>query len=155
MSLSLDRVNSAPLLNSDFTFEFQQWVSNTVDTINEIISDIESSSITSKEVISNSVSSVVAVVNSLYIPTNAVLTSFQLPATTAEDIGSIIEIAGQGAGGWRLLTNVGQTIQIRDVGAAANTSVTSSNRYDSIKIILVAASTWITLSTQTTGFVIV
>ena len=42
MSLSLDRVNSSPLFNEEFSFEFRQWISNTVDTLNEVIGDIES-----------------------------------------------------------------------------------------------------------------
>lgn len=154
MSILLDRINSAPLWGEEFGYEFQQWISNTIDTLNENYSDIDNL-LVSQEVIANNVVGVNAVVNSLYIPTNALQTVFQLPATTNEDIGSIIEIAGQGAGGWSILTAPGQTIEIANVGATANTSVTSSSRYDSIKIILVAASTWITLSTQTTGFVIV
>lgn len=154
MSLLLDKVNTAPITNDDFSYEFKQWVANTIDTLNEVIGDIQTS-VVSTEVIGSSITSFDAVVDSTYIPTGALLTSFQLPVTTSDDIGSIIEIAGQGAGGWQLLTSPGQTIEIGDVGATANTSVTSSNRYDSIKIILVAASTWITLSTQTTGFVIV
>lgn len=154
MSLFLDKVNTAPIINDDFSYEFKQWVANTIDTLNEVIGDIQSA-LTSTEIIGASVTLFNAVVDSTYIPTGGALTSFQLPATTVDDIGSTIEIAGQGAGGWKLLTAVGQTIKVGDVGGSANTSVASSNRYDSIKIILVDANTWITLSTQTTGFVIV
>ena len=154
MSIFLDKVNTAPIVNDNFSYEFKQWVANTIDTLNEVIGDIQTA-LTSTEVIGAAVTLFNAVVDSTYIPTGVVLTSFQLPAMTSEDIGSTIEIAGQGAGGWQLLTNGVQTINIGDVGLTANTSVTSSNRYDSIKIILVDANTWITLSTQTTGFVIV
>lgn len=41
MSVFLERVNSAPLSNSGFTFEFNSWVSILVDTLNEVIANIQ------------------------------------------------------------------------------------------------------------------
>jgi hypothetical protein len=38
----LDRINSAPLDDDDFSFTFNSWISNTVDSLNEIIANIES-----------------------------------------------------------------------------------------------------------------
>lgn len=40
-NIFLERVDAAPISNSDFPFEFNQWIANTVDTLNEIISDIQ------------------------------------------------------------------------------------------------------------------
>jgi hypothetical protein len=40
-NIFLDRVDSAPISNSDFPFEFNQWLANTVDTLNEVIIDIQ------------------------------------------------------------------------------------------------------------------
>ena len=39
--LFLDKVNTVPIINTDFPYEFVQWLSNTVDTLNEVISDVE------------------------------------------------------------------------------------------------------------------
>lgn len=154
MSVVLDKVNTAPIQNDDFSYEFKQWVSNTIDTLNEVISDIEDLLI-SRETVPELIAPFAVAVNSLYIPTGTALSSFQLPVTTVDDIGSIIEIDGLGAGGWQLLTAPGQTIKVADVAASAAVSITSGSRYDSISIILVAASTWITRTSQTAGFVIV
>ncbi len=154
MSIALDRVNSAPVINDDFSYEFKQWCSNTVDTLNEVIGDIEGELI-SRETIADDVILFDAVVNSLYIPTGVALTSIQLPITTANDIGAIIQVAGEGAGGWQLLVAAGQTIEDADVGGSASVSLSSSSRYDSISIILVDATTWVVQNGRTTGFVIV
>ena len=151
MSVLLDRINSAPIANNDFPFDFNQWVANLVDTLNEIIIAIQNA-LMSTSVVSATTQNVE--INSSYIPTNAATTSFQLPDLAI--VGSRVTIAGQGAGGWSLLTGSGQTIELADGGASAATSVSSSSRYDSIEIICVLAdTTWITLSTQTTGFIIV
>lgn len=37
----LDRIDSAPLADDDFSFTFNSWISVTVDTLNENISDIQ------------------------------------------------------------------------------------------------------------------
>jgi len=41
MALFLDRIDAAPLAGNEFTFEFNQWVANTVDSLNEVINDIQ------------------------------------------------------------------------------------------------------------------
>jgi hypothetical protein len=151
MSLGLDRIDSAPISNRDFDPQFLQWIWVLVDALNENLTDIENV-VLSINPVSETTQEVA--VNSLYIPGNSALTSFYLPAEMMP--GDKVAIAGEGSGGWILLTAAGQTIQIADVGATASTSVSSSSRYDSIEIVCVVANTtWITLSTQTTGFIIV
>jgi len=41
MALFLDKIDSAPLADDDFSFSFNSWVSNTVDALNETILDIQ------------------------------------------------------------------------------------------------------------------
>lgn len=41
MAIFLERVNAAPISNSNFTFEFNSWVSVLVDTLNETIATIQ------------------------------------------------------------------------------------------------------------------
>lgn len=40
-NIFLDRVDASPISNSEFPFEFNQWLANTVDTLNEVIIDIQ------------------------------------------------------------------------------------------------------------------
>lgn len=151
MAINLDKVDAVPVLNSKFEYTFDQWLAVLVDTLNEVIIDIENLLI-SQQVVTLAAQLVTR--NSLYIPTNVLLTVFTLPDLCQQ--GDKVTIAGFGAGGWQLLTGTGQTIEIADVGASAGTSVSSSSRYDSIELICVENNkTWITLSTQTVGFVIV
>jgi hypothetical protein len=153
MSILLDRVNSAPLMNNDFPYEFNQWVFNTIDALNENFDSIDNV-IISQTLVPIATTAVNVEVNSLYISSAASLTTFQLPVVTAEDIGSIIEITGFGAGGWKLLAGAGTTIKVPTGTPTSGTSISSATRYDSIRIILVDATTWNTLSAQTIGFVI-
>jgi hypothetical protein len=155
MSLNLDRIDSAPITNSTFPAEFLQWIWVLIDSLNENIADIEGAALSTTVIQPSTLAFTQTVeVNSLYIPTNTLVTTFQLPVMCVP--GNRVTIAGQGSGGWIMLTGAGQTIQIADVGATATTSVASSSRYDSIELVCVLENTtWITLSTQTTGFVIV
>ncbi|MFB1501506.1 hypothetical protein [Thiocapsa sp. N5-Cardenillas] len=43
MAVILPRVDAAALANTNFTFEFNQWVSVLVDTLNELIQQVEGS----------------------------------------------------------------------------------------------------------------
>lgn len=40
-NLFLDRIDAAPLDNEEFTYPFNAWVANTIDSLNEIIIDIQ------------------------------------------------------------------------------------------------------------------
>lgn len=148
MGLFLDRINAAPLANESFSFEFNTWVSILVDTMNEILQQIEDSSV-SRE--TSSATAVNAENNTQYVVGNAALTTYDCPATC--EVGDIIEIVGQGAGGWVLRPAVGQTIKV--VASSAGTSIASTNRYDCISIVCVVANTtWVTRNSQTAGFTI-
>lgn len=41
MSIFLDRIDAAPLLDDDFSFAYKAWVANLVDSLNEVINDIQ------------------------------------------------------------------------------------------------------------------
>tara|TARA_R110000868_G_scaffold161317_1_gene391494 strand:+ start:1119 stop:1412 length:294 start_codon:yes stop_codon:yes gene_type:complete len=43
MTVFLGRIDSVPLFGSDFTFEFNQWLANTVDTLNETVTTAQDS----------------------------------------------------------------------------------------------------------------
>lgn len=43
MTLALDRIDTAPIVSGDFDPQFLQWVWVLIDTLNEIVSDIEDS----------------------------------------------------------------------------------------------------------------
>jgi len=78
-----------------------------------------------------------------YFNINAGLTTFTLPATAA--IGDIIEIVGEGAGGWTIVPNALQSIQVGNTSTAIGIlgAVSSTNRYDAIRLVCrVANLTW-------------
>lgn len=88
-------------------------------------------------------------VNNGYILNNAGVVTATLPTTAA--LGTIIEVAGKGAGGWTIAQNASQLIhygsQVTTTGAGG--SLSSSNQYDSVKLLCtVANTTWTVLSSQ-------
>ena len=97
-------------------------------------------------------SPVTASVNTGYIITSATAVTITLPVTAA--VGSIVAIAGEGAGGWVLAPGAAQTIKV--LGASASTSVTSAEQYDCIEVICTVANTrWVMRSSVSTGFNVV
>jgi hypothetical protein len=95
--------------------------------------------------------SITATVNTGYYITDASQVTITLPTTAAA--GSIVSIAGNGAGGWILAPGSAQTIKV--IGSSASTSITSAEQYDCIEVICVVANTtWVTRSCMTTGFTI-
>lgn len=94
-----------------------------------------------------------AAVNSGYVIQNAAVTTVTLPAIAP--LGSIVAVAGLGAGGWALQANGGQVIHAGAVASSAGGSVNSVNRYDEIEVVcLVANTTWGMRSAVTTGFIV-
>lgn len=85
--------------------------------------------------------STTASINTGYITNNAALVTITLPSTAAQ--GSIIEITGKGAGGWKLaqpasvLVNFGSTVTTTGTGG----SLASTNTYDTIRIVCITANT--------------
>lgn len=76
-----------------------------------------------------------------YVNTNVGLTTFTLPATFAA--GTIIEICGQGAGGWLIAQNALQSIIL---GSSQTTvgiggSIASTNKNDTIRLLCTVADT--------------
>lgn len=147
--LFLERIDGVPLAGNDqLTFEIQRWMTTLVDTLNTILETIEPLLINPISVTDISQD---AEVNTKYIPTNAALTSFQLPDTCS--VGDVVEIVGQGAGGWSLLVGTGQTIEL--AASTAAVSIASAERYDAISVTCVVANTtWVVTSHESTGLII-
>lgn len=152
---TLDRIDAIVLENEPFSEEFKSWIQVLEDSLNSIITTIESS-IYPRQIVTTTTQLMQP--NTGYINTNVAQCVYTLPLIAP--VGSIIMIGGQGAGGWKLLTGAGQTIQY--AATTANTSITSAERYDSITVMVVEldsttgyAKTWITIADKTTGFIIV
>lgn len=92
------------------------------------------------------------VANNGYYCTNAGQTTLTLPVTAAA--GTIMRVAGFGAGGWVIAQNASQLIhlgnQVTTTGVAG--SLTSGNQYDAIELLCVTANTeWVSLSGWSQG----
>ena len=89
------------------------------------------------------------VANNIYGINNAGLVTVTLPSTAA--VGTIIEITGIGAGGWRLAQNASQIINFGTLSTTSGNTgrIDSTHRRDSIRLICVVANTeWNVLSAQ-------
>jgi len=82
-----------------------------------------------------------AAVNNGYITNNAGLVTVTLPSTVA--LGSIIEIAGKGAGGWKIAQAAGQQIHFGSSTTTSGTggSLASVNQWDAIRLVCTTANT--------------
>jgi hypothetical protein len=80
-------------------------------------------------------------VNNGYIANNAGLVTLTLPASAA--LGSVIEVAGKGSGGWSIAQNSGQTIHFgaQNSTTGAGGSISSTLQYDTIRIVCTTADT--------------
>lgn len=80
-------------------------------------------------------------VNNGYIMNNASRVTGTLPATAAQ--GSIIEVAGKGAGGWKIGQNAGQTIHFDGNNTTTGTggSLSSQATFDSVRLLCITANT--------------
>ncbi len=76
-----------------------------------------------------------------YINTNAGLTTFTLPAVAA--VGTIIEVAGEGAGGWTIAQNAGQNIQfdVDSTTPGVGGTLSSAARYNCVRLVCRVANT--------------
>ena len=88
-------------------------------------------------------------VNNGYIANNAGLVTLTLPTTSA--LGSVIEVVGKGAGGWRISQNAGEQIHFGNINTTTGTGgyLQSTLTYDAIRIVCTVADTeWTVLSVQ-------
>lgn len=88
-----------------------------------------------------------AAVNNGYFANNGALVTVTLPATAA--VGSIVRVAGMGAGGWAVAQNAGQSIRIGNTTTIVGVggSLASTDIGDAVEIICrVADSGWQVLS---------
>lgn len=84
--------------------------------------------------------SISAAINNGYVLNNASLVTLTLPAIAA--LGSIVRIAGKGAGGWTIAQNSGQTVFLGNKSSTTGASghLDSTNRRDSIELVCVTAN---------------
>lgn len=91
-----------------------------------------------------------ASVNTIYIPHNASLTTITLPVTSV--IGSLVQIVGEGAGGWKIAQNSGQFI--KGVGITTTTgtggSLASTDANCTVTLRLTSTNKWTITSSQGT-----
>ncbi len=82
-----------------------------------------------------------ASVNNGYITNNAALVTVTLPATAA--IGDSVQLAGKGAGGWKIAQNAGQTIHFIDTDTTTGVggSLDSTKQYDAVELVCITANT--------------
>src|SRR6266487_16970 len=86
---------------------------------------------------------VTMVANTSYSANNAGLTTLNMPATAA--FGDLFEVAGQGAGGWLVRMNAGQTANLNGTPTTVAGSLASTNRYNTIKLVCTVANTTFTV----------
>lgn len=151
MTVFLDRVDAVPLRSQDFSFEFNQWLSVMVDSLNEVLQTIEHVNFVGEKVPATPVDPYSIAINSTYAITDSALTNLVLPDIAA--FGAVVRIIGFGSGGWSLAPGAGQTIEV--AGSSAAVSIASTSRYDCISIICMDDNTtWVTTSSQTDGFTV-
>jgi hypothetical protein len=76
-----------------------------------------------------------------YVTNNAGLVTLTLPTTAA--FGTVINIVGKGAGGWKVAQNAGQNIQLGSSSSTVGVAgyIESTNQFDSIDLLCTTANT--------------
>jgi len=78
--------------------------------------------------------------NTGYIADNAGLVTLTLPSTAAQ--GTVMWVAGNGAGGWTIVENAGQSINFgSDSTTVTSGSLSSTQTYDVVQLLCVVANT--------------
>lgn len=88
-----------------------------------------------------------AAINSGYLANNSSQVVITLPSTAA--LGSIVEVAGSGAGGWQLAQPASTTIVFGIYTSTSGTGgyIQSNQRYDAIRVVCITANTgWAVIS---------
>lgn len=86
-------------------------------------------------------------VNNGYILNNGALVTATLPDTAA--VGSVVRVAGKGAGGWKIAQNAGETINFgtTPTTTGAGGSLASTDDNDCVELVCITADTdWVVLS---------
>ncbi len=94
--------------------------------------------------IDQTTTSVTMAINKAYSANNAGLVTLTLPATAV--FGSIVQVSGNGAGGWLIAQNSGQTIHFGAVNTTTGGggSLASTSRYDQVTLVCSVANTdWV------------
>lgn len=93
-------------------------------------------------------------INNGYIANNASLVTMTLPAVAA--VGSVIQVAGAGAGGYKVAQNSGQTIHFGTSATTTGTggSVTPQTQYEAFTLLCIIANTdWMVFGAQGNPFI--
>lgn len=88
-----------------------------------------------------------ASVDNGYIANNAGLVTVTIPTTAA--VGSVVRVAGVGAGGWKIAQNASEIIHFGNLASTTGTGgyIASTNRYDAVELVCVVADTeWAVIS---------
>ncbi len=95
--------------------------------------------------------------NNGYVSDNAALVTLTLP--TNANFGTMINVIGKGAGGWKIAQNAGQNIQIGSLSSTVGVggSVASVNRFNSLTLVCTTQdTTWTALGApQSAGLTVV
>lgn len=82
-----------------------------------------------------------------YIANNAALVTLTLPDTAA--VGSVVRVAGKGAGGWRIAQNAGETIRFSSQSTTTGVGgyLEFTQQYDAVELVCITANTdWVVIS---------
>jgi hypothetical protein len=96
--------------------------------------------------ISSAATPVAMVANTGYINNVVAAATFNMPAAAA--VGDEFELAGNGAGGWTLQMNAGQTANLNGSPTSVAGTLASTNRYNCIKLLCTVANTTFTVLTS-------
>ena len=90
-----------------------------------------------------------AAIDNGYYCNNASLVTVTLPATAAA--GSVVRVAGKGAGGWKIAQPSGVTIHFLDTDTTTGTSgyLEFTHKYDAVELLCITADTdWVVISSM-------
>lgn len=90
--------------------------------------------------------SVTMATGNTYYANNASLVTLTIPATAA--VGDIFKVRGNGAGGWKVQANTGQTIHINSSATTSAGSLASTNQWNCVTVECVTANTTFVVSSS-------
>jgi hypothetical protein len=133
---STSGTNTASLVNTNVT-NFNGWLSSADTNVQASLDTLDDSQRLTEE----TGASANLVVNKGVIANRGTLVTLTLP-TTAE-VGDTIEVAGKGAGLWKIAQNAGQTCHFgnSDTTTGVGGSLAATLQYDCIKLICITADT--------------